>query len=139
MGYCTVIHVEARNAARGAFSGSSIPNASQVAGYCMDSAAIMDDAMSQGGYIVPIAASSIASTVQQWLQYTNSVGAALLVEESAQVSTKADDFQKAWNSALKMLKAGELPGLPFDALGHGGNPRSSFSVATPFFARDMDL
>lgn len=139
MAYCTVAHVEVRNAARGVFSATSKPNASQVVGYVNDAAALMDEAMFDGGYSVPIVACSVPSTTQQWLQYTNSVGAAVMVEESAQVSTKQDEFVKAWNAALKMLKAGGLPGVTPTGAGPGAIPRSSFSIATPYFSRDMNL
>lgn len=136
MSYATISHVEARNTARPAFTATSRPNISQVAQYIQETAAEVDAALTDGGYSAPVDMALVPSTVQMRLQYINSVGAAYHAEASAQTSVKREEFQQMWQSALKMLRSGELPGMPKDSA--QSLPRTN-PVATPFFQRDMEL
>lgn len=137
MAYATVYHVEAINSARGAFTANTHPSATQCVMFIDQCAGKMDSAMLKGGYAVPIDLSVAASSAQAELQNINAVGAAYMVEASAQVGPKRDEFQSMWISAIKMLEEGNLPGLAQDS--DTSLPRFDASYPTAMFHRDMDL
>lgn len=136
MAYASIPHVEAKNTARGTFTSNTKPNASQVAQFIDQAAAMMEGAFAQGGYVVPFDVSSCPSYVQTELQNINAYGAAYYVECAAQTSQRREEFEEIWRNALKMMKAGEFVGLDKDT--SESVPRSA-GTATPIFAMDMIL
>lgn len=137
MAYATVFHVEAINSARGEFTANTHPSATQCVMFLDQCSGKMDSAMLKGGYAVPVDLTVAASSVKAELENINAVGAAYMVEASAQVGPKRDEFQNMWQSALKMLEEGNLPGLAQDS--NTSLPRFDAGYPTAMFHRDMDL
>lgn len=137
MAYASIPHVVAVNAARGGFTATSIPNSTQVVMFIDEAAGMMDSMMTRNKYSVPIDLTSAPSSVCAELQRMNAVGAAYMVECSAQVTSKKDEFQSMWESALKMLEEDELPGI--EKTSSTALPRFDDGYPTPMFFRDMDL
>ena len=124
MAYATVYHVLARNPARGTYTATSLPNATQVTQYILESAAEIDGWLLDAGYDAPfdkaIASGMVASPGVLLLQKWNSIGAALAVELGAQTSERIPDFERMWGEVEKMLYNTDLP-LP--RLGAKAYPR----------------
>ena len=138
MAYASITHVQNHIPAR-TFTSTSKPTATGVAQFLDEAAGCMDSALTAAGYSVPVpmGTTSVASSVQAELQKINAVGACYMVEAAAPVSSgRREEFQQMWESALKMLEKGELPGLAKDS--GSSSPRTN-AVATPFFTRDMIL
>ena len=138
MAYATISHVEARVPARGAFTQSTKPNKAQVTEYLNDVAATIDLALGIGGYDapVPMGTSSVASSVQQFLQHTNAVGAAYMSERAAPVTDKANELEEMYETALKMIRTSGLQAL---SQGDRIRPRTNVLATPAFFSRDMVL
>lgn len=113
MPYATVIQVANRNAARGTYTGTSIPNASQVIEYLQESAAQIDSWLYGGGYQAPfdaaIASGAVPTAGQILLQRWNVIGAALMVEEGAQQPINLEHFKKLWDEVQKAALGQDLP------------------------------
>lgn len=112
MQYCTTAQVAARNAARGTYTATSVPNASQVFEYILESGAQLDQWLLAGGYNAPfdsaIASSTpsnmlVATAGQLLLQRWNAAGAALMVEEAAPAPMNLKIFQDMWNEIKQVI------------------------------------
>ena len=55
MGYATVFHVAARNAARGTYNNTTIPNQTQVIEFLEEASAQIDAWLFHNGYDAPFA------------------------------------------------------------------------------------
>lgn len=139
MQYCTVLQVLNRNAARGTYTASSIPNASQVLEYVLESGAQLDQWLFAGGYAAPFDAAIASSTPsnmlvatqgQLLLQRWNSIGAALAVEEAAQQPINLEAFQKMWDEVKQVIldKTIDIPLPPNPAKAHPRAPGVPGSV-----------
>ena len=114
------------------FTGSSRPNASQVADY-LDKTAIEIDAILRGqGYGIPIATTATAAL--KLLEHGNALGAAAMVEAAAPNPHTSEGYARSlWEDFKKGLKTG---GLELDAdkdvaqsaPRHGGAASSVFSL-----------
>lgn len=137
MAYATVAHVEAKCLNRAPFTTK--PSATQVILYLGDSAALIDLALTEAQYTVPVpmGTTTVPSTAQQFLQNMNSLGAAWYVERYAQNSDREKDYQLAFETALNMIKAVGLPGM--DRTGATGLPRTNVPCASPAITLDMQL
>lgn len=135
MAYATVSDVTALNAAR-TFTGSSVPNTNQVAGYLTETAAVLDSILGARGFTLPVPIT--ATSALELLEHYNAIGAHSFAENAAPSSPHADAAAKAWERAQKMLADGliEPPGLTRDIASTrarvGGSP-------TPWFPRGMCL
>lgn len=136
MAYCGIEAVEARNPVRGQYTRSTKPNASQVVRFINEIAGEIDMALINAGYAVPVATVGLASSVAVFLESANAAGAAYKVEWAAPTSDRRGEYEDMYQSALKMIGRGELPGLGKDAA--ASNPRGA-PIATSLFQRDMDL
>lgn len=136
MAYATVFHVAGLNPAR-PITGTSLPSATNVVQYIDECAGVIDAKLSGIGYVTPISPTAAPSSALMLLQQVNAVGAAYMVESSAQTSAKLDQFKKMWDEALLMLATSSLPGV--DKLGASGVPRQSIPAASAFFSMDMEL
>ncbi len=112
MQYCTVAQVLSRNSARVTYTATSVPNASQVFEFILEAGAQLDQWLFAGGYAAPfdqaIASSTpsvilVATEGQLLLQRWNSVGAALMVEESAQQPINLKAFQDMWDEVQRVI------------------------------------
>lgn len=137
MPYATVYQVAARNAARGTYTANTIPTASQVVEFLVESAAQVDAWLYNGGYAAPfdaaIASGAIGTTGQVLLQRWNIIGAALMVEQSAQQPMELDQFQKLWDEVKAATTNHDLP-LPLTAgksFPRGLGVPGSLGAATP--------
>lgn len=112
MGYATISHVEALDTGRGPFTASTKPSASQVALYLDQTSAELDAALTQRGYVTPVA--TTATQARLLLQHYNALGANCLVQRAAQQSVKDDDACSMYAAALAAISAGDLtlPGAP---------------------------
>lgn len=140
MQYCTVAQVLNRNAARVTYTATSIPNASQVFEYILESGAQLDQWLFAGGYAAPfdqaIASSTpsimlVATNGQLLLQRWNSIGAALMVEEAAQQPINLEPFQKMWDEVKQVIldKTIDVPLPPNPAKAHPRGPGAPGSIA----------
>lgn len=135
MAYATIGDVSAR-AAKRVFTGSSIPNSSQVSAYLEFTAAELDGIMGGDGYALPVP--TTATMALAMLRRLNSLGAWMQVERSAQVSQDVDAATKAWDNARAELISGKIQLVDLPRLGGEAFARSQ-SAPTPFFTRDMNL
>lgn len=139
MAYASVIHVQAANAARPPFGASSIPNLDQVMMFIDQASGEIDAALIKQNYSTPITPASYAAyptAAMLMLQQANAVGAAYMVEVSAQTGPKAALYKTMWDAALKMLETIELPDVPKNP--SRGLPRSGMQ-ATYIFSPGMQL
>lgn len=142
MSYATLAHVQAQNSGRPTFTSSTKPSASQVILFLHEAAGMMDAALVRNGYGVPVFALGsipvdVPTVSQMYLQTANAVGAAYMVEASAQTSDRRERFEQMWQSMLKALETKEVPGLGKDAA--QSMPRYAPHGASPYFSRDMEL
>lgn len=135
MAYASITHVQNLNAARGIFDGNSKPNATQVYEFIDQAAGMIDGALTQAGYSVPIVAAPTAAALI--LENANAIGGAYFAECSSQTTTKREQFQQMWEAALKMLANTELPGVSKDE--SQARIRQGPIASPPFFTRDMSL
>lgn len=144
MQYCTVAQVAARNAARGTYTGTSIPNASQVFEYILESGAQLDQWLYAGGFDAPFDQSIASSTPslmlvstagQLLLQRWNTTGAALYVEEGAQIPMNLKLFQDMWTEIKQVILDRTidvpLPILPSKDLPRGPGEPGSLAQPAP--------
>lgn len=139
MAYATLSHVVAHHPARwpsGAITGSSVPNASQVALLLDEASTDLDWALAKGGYDSPLL-SSAASSVKAFFQKANAVGALCMLESGAQVEHNRADFCGMFKEAKKMIETSQIPGL--DKNDDESLPRFDPSASPPYFTRDMEL
>lgn len=134
--YATVAHVETYVPARAPFSTTTKPSASQVGELIKDATAEVEQALTEGGYALPVA--TTATQAYRLVQAACAKCAAAAVEA---VAPNADDkkrklAQEMCDEAKAMIAAGNLPGLDVDSA--EGYPRSGFT-ATSYFTRDMTL
>lgn len=131
MQYCTVAQVAARNAARGTYTATSVPNASQVFEYVLESGAQLDQWLYAGGYDAPfdqsIASSTpssmlVATNAQLLLQRWNAAGAALMVEEAAVAPMNLKMFQEMW-AEIKQICLDKSIDVPLPILATKERPR----------------
>lgn len=128
-GYCTIPDVEALNAGR-PLTATSIPNATQAAGFIVQTAAELDGILGGMGVAAPVPTTAPLS--YGLLKHFNSLGAHCLVEESAPTSQRKDQARELWEAAKNALRVGEIrlpdaPDLP------GAEPRAQ-PARTPYFA-----
>lgn len=137
MAYASIPHLLAHHAGRATYTASSKPSASQAMVIIDEAAAQIDFALTQGGYDSPLL-SSAPSSVKTFFQRANAMGALCAIETSAPQGHNRDDFCSEFKQALKMIAAGELPGL--DRNDEQSLPRYGFlNPSPPFFSRDMSL
>lgn len=139
MAYATLSHVVAHHPARwpsGAITGSSVPNASQVALLLDEAAAELDFSLARAGYESPLL-SSVPSSVRAFFQKANAQGALCMLESGAQQEHNRNDFCAMFREAKKMIESGQIPGLDKDDA--ESLPRYDISGTPPYFTRDMCL
>ncbi len=150
MQYCTVQQVAARNAARGTYNTTTVPNASQVFEFILEAGAQLDQWLFAGGYAAPFDAAIASSTPsvmlvatqgQLLLQRWNAAGAALMVEEAAQVPINLEAFQRMWDEIKKVILDVTVDiDLPVNAAKHHprapGVPGSTADPNPPQFTFD---
>lgn len=128
MGYATVMDVQGRNVARGTYGASTRPTADQVVEYIEMTAAELDSILRSKGFSLPIA--SEATQALALMEHYNALGAACLVESSAENDARAAGVCSMYESAKAALEAGnidlDLPDDPDEGL--------RFSTAEPIFA-----
>lgn len=137
MPYATIADVSAFNPERG-ITASTVPNASQVAGYLRDTAAIIDSVLLEKGYQLPVDSPNVGGASSAWLalQQANAAGGFYRTEWAAQASDKRGEAEDMWQTALKMLRTSQLD-IPID---QGESlPRGATGASPPFFTRDMVL
>jgi hypothetical protein len=136
MGYATVSHVQAKNVARGPYTANSKPSAEQVVGLINDCAAEIDAVLYESGYSVPVGTTAGTAPLS-YLQHVNALGAAWMVERSAQASDREKDFELAYRACLNFISANGVPGLDADA--NVALPRYAAPLVDPIFEIGMDL
>lgn len=138
MAYASIIHVVAHHPARPTYTATSVPNASYVAMMIDEAAAVLDFALTKGGWDSPLL-SSAPSSVKAFFQMANSYGAISMIEPGAQASHNRSTFYEMWQSAVKMIEIGQLPGMdknPDESLPRYGRDSCG---SGPFFHRGMIL
>lgn len=137
MAYASISHVVAHHPARPTYTASSVPNVTHVGIMIDEAAGALDFALVRGGWDAPLL-SSAPSSVKAFFQMANAYGAIAMIEPGAQASHNRSTFYDMWKSALKMIEAGQLPGMeknPEESLPRYGSNYPS----GPMFSRDMDL
>lgn len=128
MGYATISHIAALNAAR-PITATSRPNLDQVAGFLDETSAVIDAILSGRGFSLPIPTTATAAL--KLLEGYNAKLAWPMVERAAPVHPQADAADKAAMYAEKMLQSMEPPQLSRDAATtrarHGGTGSSVLS------------
>jgi hypothetical protein len=159
MSYASLADVQALNPAR-IYTASSQPASAHVAVYLDNRAAELDMILIEKGYSLPVP--TTASSALLFLRKVNAQGAWADVEKGAPSSPLRDEAQKAYDDALKMLKAANTvldipkdqtrasprgPGLttpngvvattfdPYAGELYGGANQQD--TGAPFFARNM--
>lgn len=127
MAYATVYQVVARTAARITYTATSIPNATQVVEFILESAAQLDQWLLAGGYDAPfdskIASGLVATNGQMLLQRWNVTGAALYVEEAAQQPINLKALQEDWKE-IKSVILDKTIDVPLPMLPSKADPRA---------------
>ena len=136
MAYATAGDIENYTPVRAPFTGSSVPNASQVGVMIADVTSEVEMELVGAGYVVPIpqgataAFAMVANTVKK--------GAAAMVERIAPTSRDRDPSMRLYTAALKLLKVGQLPDYPKGQ--PDARPRQGISdSASPMFVGEMQL
>ncbi len=121
MPYAELDAVQALNAAR-RITATSVPNATQAAGFLVHTAAELDSIVARLGYSTPV--STTATSAFALLSYYTALGGHCLVEESAPTSKMADKAREMWEAAKKALADGEIE-LPGASTGTESRPRGN--------------
>jgi len=127
MPYAAVSDVAALNVGRATYSATTKPTASQVALYLTWTAAELDATLRGAGYDTPVP--TTADEAYALLTAMNAMGAACLVERSAQNSPDRDTWCAAYIAGKELLATLELPGLD---KGDGGSARYSTTGTSVF-------
>lgn len=136
MGYATVIDVAAQDVARGTYTATSRPTASQVILYLDNTAAELDGILRAQGYTLPIGGE--ATQALTMLREFNIFGAAAMVEQTAQNTTpqRLQTALKLWDDCRKMLQGGVIE---LDAAKDTATLMPRYATgniaATPYFTR----
>jgi|SRR6185312_12144146 len=113
MGYATVFHVAARNAARGTYNNTTVPNQTQVIEFIEEASAQIDAWLFHNGYDAPfgsyIAQGLVGTSAQILLQRWAAIGAAYSVEEAAQTSDRLADYKCKWDAVGSAACGQDLP------------------------------
>jgi hypothetical protein len=142
MAYATLADVEALAPMR-SFTASSMPTASAVGMFLIDTAAEIDLTLTAAGYQLPIPAT--ATLAHAALRGINAIGAWARVEAAAPVSDDRDRAWKEWVRNIGRLDPGSKgPTLELDApRQHDAHYAYSEDladvVATQYFTPDMEL
>lgn len=118
MSYATLADVQARDPSR-TYTASSVPNATQVGMFILDTAAELDGILSSLQYAVPVSTS--ATVALGMLRGFNALGANCLVQEAAPTSRDRDQARELWEDCKKALRAGDIV-LPDASADSGGLP-----------------
>jgi hypothetical protein len=133
--YASLPHVTALNAGR-RITATSRPDATSVAGFLADTAAILDGILSERDYVLPIP--TTATGALGVLRHFNALGAHAFIEEASPSGKKggAEAAMAMWENAQKMLRDGILE-LDAPTNREKTMPRAPAACATPFFTRDL--
>jgi hypothetical protein len=90
------------------YTGTSQPNASQVAQFVVQTAAEFDSVLRRRGYTLPIDAA--ATSALRYLEQGNTLGANAMVEQSAPGggSDRRDAAYRMWQDWLKGMRTGDV-------------------------------
>lgn len=144
MAYASITHVQGFCPNR-PFTATSIPAATQVAGYLDQRAGELDALLLAVGYALPVpAGATIALAV---LQRANALGAWADTEAAAQVSEDRDRAIKAWLTAYASLDPEQkgptiqldLPKDSTEAYARGASFEDAGVATSPVFSLDMEL
>lgn len=136
MAYASIAQVQARNTARPTYSATTHPTASQVSEYLDEAAALIDNALSNAGYVAPVDPTGVSTSGVLLLSAWNSIGAAYLVEAGSQASDRRSDFKAMWDECLAAIANGNLP---FPLQTAKALPRDDRPEPAPQFTTTMQL